>query len=102
MLPFRGATFRCAAPILQLQSVPQAELRHGVTHVIFDGVEADLASAGNLAIGHAVANGVDGLPLGWRQQVVVGWPATPSITDTSIQHDPMLAAGSAHFPPPFH
>lgn len=102
MLPFRGAAFRCAAPILQLQAVPQTKLRHGVTHVVFDGVDADLASAGNLSIGHAVANGVDRSPLGWRQQVVVGWPATPSITAASIQHGSMLAAGSAHFPPPFH
>src|SRR5262249_55537992 len=97
LLARERAAARLANPAAQPLPVRDAELRHGVRHVILDGVEADTAARRDLAVAHPVLNGVHDAPLAGRENVIVTRPPSAS----SARHCPrILKARPPIYPPP--
>lgn len=63
------------------------------------GITAYSTSACNLAVRHAMLNGMNHPPLGGRQDVVMPWPA--ATLAGYLDHVPIVIRCRANFPPPF-
>src|SRR5207248_328772 len=91
-----SAFLGCAEPLPERCPVADTELADCVCDVVFDRIDADSPTFGNVSVRHAMLHGMHYAPFRRRQHVIIGRSASTG----PGSHAEIVILGALIFPPP--